>query len=526
MFSQRNKYKRYVLPLSLFVLTAFLVLVTSYLYLKKTASFRFFDEENNIVAGYLITTGRRLYSDIFMNHNPLPLYMSAAIQKIVPVQTLFELVKVHRLFMILFGIGANILLYVRFRSKALMFICVYEFMRYYVSGQMFLAEGMIAYMFAYIVLLIISTLTSHKKIQKWDIVITSFCFTFIILSREPYIPVALFLYSIVFLLASSKKQFILSALLALGITAAVMIQFDLSEFYKQVFLLNREMARNEFKVQDGMQMFSGLTQLYQYVQVGLRFDKPLYILLALVNILLLFLSVNVLKRTSRMNQIVILTTGFVVLFLAGVRNFGAGVEWFGMYRSIPYISILLAMVSALASNRISLLVIIVTFLIAFLHPRSHVIEKRVNAEEYYINYSQTNQVGAVITALCKDYPKPCTLHIDDIYVYPYWITKKPPSYKYAFYYGVNQIYLDYKAIRERELLKSAPTIYYDANCMVSPVGLPAQIKSDYTYLTEINLMTHKEKQSCIAVQNELLPYVDADVAKEIFKNQLFFKKQL
>ena len=522
MFFKTNR--KIILNCLLLALTAIMVLCTSYFYLRKTASFRFFDEENNIVAGYLMTTGRDLYTDIFMNHNPLPIVLSAVIQKLFVINTLFELVKYHRLFMIVFALVANILLFVRFRFKSLIFICVYEFIKFYLSGQMFLAEGMIGYMFAYLVLLIITSLSLRLKIQKMDVLIASLCVSFIVLSREPYIPVAFALYMIVFYLSKSKKWFVVCAILSISIIIGVMIQFNLGEFYKQVVLLNREMAKDEFKVQNGMQIFSGLTQLYQYVFVGLKLDKPVYIVLGLVNIVLLYLSVKNIRRVRLPYRMIVLVTALIILFLAGVRNYQAGAEWYGMYRSIPYIAIILASVSALALNRTTLFIIICTYLVAFIHPRSHILEQKTNTLEYYINYSQTNQFGSVINSLCSNYPYSCSLHVDDIFVYTYWLTKKPLTYKYAFYYGVNQAYLDYKEIRRKELIYDPPTIYLDANCNVAPVKLPVEIESDYRYLTEIDLLTNKRRQSCIAVRKELLPYIDDKINAELLNNQVLINK--
>ncbi len=516
----KDKHANAVLTVCLLILVIGMMLLTSYVYLKETSAFRFFDEENNIVAGYFLTTGKHLYADIFMNHNPLPIFISAYIQKLLDIRTLFELVKYHRLFMIVFALIANAMLLIRFRQKAFVFIFIYEFIKFYLSGQMFLAEGMIAYVFAYFVLLLVSTVFAGKKIETLDLIISSCGFVFITLSREPYIPVALVLFGLILFFSQSRKKAISCGLFVTATIFVYMLQFDLSEFFKQVVLLNKSLASGDLKDQGGLQMFSGLTQLYQYILVGIKLDKPVYMILGIINVIFVFGIYHIARSINIYNRIIFLSIVIFVLFLVGIRNYKAGSEWYGMYRSIPYIVIILSLVSARVSLRVTTALILFTLCVATFHFRSHFREPRVNATEYYIQYSKTNQAGQVIDLLCSKYPKNCTLHIDDIDVYPYWITKKPPSYRYVFYYPVNKAYLDYKLIRLKELADHPPMVYYDGSCMVDPTHLPKSLESQYVFLKEFSLEIGKERQACIAVNEDLLPYIDDDIRSAISKHQL------
>lgn len=525
MFSLKPKIRAYGFPLLLLALVFGMMLVSSYVYLRETSAFRFFDEENNIVAGYFLTTGKHLYSDIFMNHNPLPIFISAGIQETLRITTLFELVKYHRMFMIGFALCANSILLIRFRHKAFLFIFVYEFLKFYLSGQMFLAEGMIAYPLAYMVLLLTTTGLVHKKISNLDLTISSCCFIFIALSREPYVPVTLVIFGLILFFTHSRKMALYAGIISLVLIGMFMLQFDLSEYYKQVVLLNRALAKGDLKDQGNLQMYSGLLQLFQYVIVGMKLDKPVYIVLSAVSAAFLYLVGRKTHSLKGVGQWLFLVIVFGILFLAGIRNYSAGSEWYGMYRSIPYIAILLAFVSSIASARLIVTLLCFTLGVAIFHPRSHFREKRINADEYYIQYSRTNQTGQVINLLCSKYPHSCTLHIDDIDVYPYWITKKPPSYQYIFYYPVNKAYLDYKQIHLKALLDSPPIIYYDGSCMVDPTHLPKSLESQFVFLREFSLDTGKEKQACIAVNRKLLPYIDDDIKSAISKHNLKFGVQ-
>ncbi len=500
------------------ILVMCMVAVTSYVYARETSAFRFFDEENNIVAGYLMHQGRDLYREIFMNHNPLPIFISKAIQDTFPIHTLFELIKYHRIFMIVFAFIFNALLVVRFRARALLFIFVYEFIKFYLSGQMFLAEGLIAYPIAYIVMLLSQSVIRKVKIQSYDVVICSCLCVGILLSREPYIPVTLLLYGIVLLRSASKRIAFWCATASAISIVVYMVQFDLSEYIRQVVRLNQSLAQGDLKAQSNLQAFSGILQLYQYLRVGVNFDKPLYMVLSVI-VLLLIPSVYKLTQQYR-NTIKLVGLGvfFVILFLAGIRNYGAGSEWYGMYRSIPYIAILLSFVSSALSPRVSFGTVLIVLAIAILHPRSHLREPRDNAREYYINYSQSNQVGQVLQLLCRNYGSKCLLHIDDIDVYPYWVSGLPPVYRYVFHYPVNKAYLDYRDIRDHELTRRAPLVYYDGSCLVDPTPLPTSISSSYIFLRKFSDDKDTDKQSCIAIHTTLIPYIDDEIISSIARH--------
>lgn len=514
-------YLRRSLPVVLLGMCVGMLLITSYVYARQTSSFRFFDEENNIVAGYLMHSGRHLYRDIFMNHHPLPIVISQLIQSLVSIDTLFELVKYHRMFMILLAGVAGGLLILRFRTRAALFIFAYEFIKFYLSGQMFLAEGMIAYGFAYLVLLISGSIQDHRPIRVADLIASTLVVAGILLSREPYVPVALLLYAVILYNTKSYRMVLLHVGIGSLLIVVFMLQYRIDEYFKQVVLLNWALAQGDLKAQQSLQAYSGILQLYQYVLVGLRLDKPLYIILAGFVILFVGAVHRLLVILSWKSRMVAFAILILILFSAGVRNYAAGSEWYGMYRSIPYIVILISFVSSLVSHRVALVTMICVMIVAMLHPRSHFNEQRVNAREYYINYSHSNQVGQVLGMLCRDFPGRCTLHIDDIDVYPYWVSKLPPSYRYAFYYPVNKAYLDYSDIRDRELSAHPPVLYYDSSCHVDPAQLPASIRGSYTFLDEATQDGKSRKRSCIAYHAVLADYLDDTIISSIESHGYF-----
>lgn len=502
-------------------ITFILVTFSAYLYLKKTASFRFFDEENNIVAGYLMTQGRHLYNDIFMNHNPGAPVMSYVLQSFFQTTTLFDLVKLHRTFMIMLGILANILLLIRFRTKALLFVGVYEYLRFYVSGQMFLSESMVAYIFAYYVLLLSEKYLDQKKkiTSSVELITASLFFVFVCISREPYVPTVLIFYVLVLFKFAKPKLSLAFFALSIVTIAIFMLQYNITKFYEQVVMLNRLFSIEESKAGGGTQLFSGIFQIVGYPLAAISFDKPLYIILGLASMLFLFFTFRTVKNLkSTFERSIALITIVLLLLFAGLRNFPVGVEWFGMYRSIPYIVIILSFVSSRIYRGHIAPFLIFIIILAFIHPRSHFTEKRINADEYYINYSTSTTDGAVLESLCKKV-RNCTLHIDDIHVYPYFVSKIKPSSEYAFYYPVQRIFLDYKRLREADLCKNPPTLYYDSSCTVDRIGLPKKIQDKYVWLIKDD--GKKISQSCIAINRKALDTITPEQKEFIGKH--FYK---
>ena len=514
----RTRVSRLFSKVSPWILAIAIALFSALLYLRKTASFRFFDEENNIVAGYLMTQGRALYRDIFMNHNPLPLVISQLLQQAIPSGTHFDLVKLHRVFMVVFALIANGLLLIRFRSKALLFVGAYEYMRFYISGQMFLAEGMMAYMFAYYIFLLIEAYYDKRQaISIRDTLIASFLFAFIVLSREPYVPLVVVLYALVLIRSISSKWAWGCATASFAAVGLFMLQYDLGEFYKQVVLLNGPHSVLESKTQGGLQIYSGIWQILDYIRVGFSFDKPLYLILSPICVLVLLFILHQLQSRRWSHSFFFLLTSILILFLAGIRNFGSGTEWFGMYRSISYIAIITAFASSISSQKTKVALLIVIVFIALLHPRSHFIETRNNASEYYINYSPSYTTGTIIALLCEG-QHDCNVFIDGIDVYPYFVSKIKPNYRFAFHYPVNRLFLDYSQVRTESLISEKPIVYYDVSCMISPYKLPDVISQEYMWLNKIDQDGAFHEPSCIAIRKDRAGNVSSSARVEMRKH--------
>src|SRR3989344_3439524 len=138
------------------------LLIISVIYFQFSGSGRFTDEFNSFVRANFMIKGRQIYSEIFSHHQPIMVYISHVLQKILHPNSLFQLVVVHRLFVIVFALLASLILIARFRKPAVLFVFLFELSKYYLFGNLFLGETLIAYAFAYLVGLVLLKFNKEK----------------------------------------------------------------------------------------------------------------------------------------------------------------------------------------------------------------------------------------------------------------------------------------------------------------------------------------------------------------------------
>ena len=126
--------KKKLLLLSLLCLTILYVILYK-IYMPRVNAFGCFDDCNNFMGGYFLLQGKRLFSEIFFNHNPLMAYVSLIIQQITNPQNLYELILRHRQALLLFSFGFNVILLARFGLPVLGFALFYELTKHHHSPE-------------------------------------------------------------------------------------------------------------------------------------------------------------------------------------------------------------------------------------------------------------------------------------------------------------------------------------------------------------------------------------------------------
>jgi len=150
------------------IISILFLLFISKKYYDQATSFAFVDEYDNIAVAHQMIKGKKLFSEVFHNRQIGPVYLSYAIQLITKPQTLYQLIAVHRLFIIAISFIFSILLLFRFGLLGLGFPILFEPIKYYFHGNLFLGESMIVYPIIYLVLLLFE---KNKKPSSFSLYI-------------------------------------------------------------------------------------------------------------------------------------------------------------------------------------------------------------------------------------------------------------------------------------------------------------------------------------------------------------------
>jgi hypothetical protein len=113
-------------------------------------SFKFADEDEHIVIGWMMNKGKRLYQDISTNHQPLNYAFSAVVQRVFHPDNMFMLIKRHRQVVFLWSLLWSTGLTLRFGKKMVFPLLLFEVLKYWLLGNEFLAESFAVYPATYI----------------------------------------------------------------------------------------------------------------------------------------------------------------------------------------------------------------------------------------------------------------------------------------------------------------------------------------------------------------------------------------
>src|SRR4030042_4993493 len=119
-------------------------------YRDRIGAFGCFDDCFNYMGGYFVAIGKKLFSEIFFNHQPLTAYISAGIQLGTKPESIYMLLYQHRIFLIYFAIFFDFLLVLRFGIVGFGFALLFETTKGYLFGERFLSESMIIYPLVYV----------------------------------------------------------------------------------------------------------------------------------------------------------------------------------------------------------------------------------------------------------------------------------------------------------------------------------------------------------------------------------------
>lgn len=427
-----------------FLLIPFWVYLRS-MYRDRLGAFGCFDDCFNIMAGYFIGQGKHLYSEIFFNHEPLPAYISFAIQVLYKPQSIYELIYRHRMVLIGYFAAADMFLTLRFGLIGFAFALLFETTKGFLFGERFLAESMIVYPLVYLF-----GLLWQRRVYRFEAIVIAFSVWFVVFSREPYVPLALFF------LWRHRSRLAIGTFVVLS--AVTVFSHDLSAFWWNVAAVNLHAAG------EGLSW----SVLFYPVTVFLGGNWNLFHWIEVVLTILLLVSL------ARSRTYIFFT--FLVLTLANVRPVAPGTIYYVAFHHLVYYALLIASVLFLWKR--SYLFIAPLILFAVLSPESYLHEQVDRADQFGIGYGHYIMQGEIIRRLSDPTNTLFLESWDDLI---YWQAKLPSAYRYSWYTSSMANFAIYRNARQ-DMFREYPPDFYYGQC--AKFGEISFRRNDYVRLTQ------------------------------------------
>jgi len=493
-------------------ITLGILFLTSYIYFTKAASFHFTDEYTNIVQSYFMTQGRTLYSEIFSHHQPIPNYISFGIQKVLPISDMYQLIIAHRAFVIFWSLFMNMLLILRFRRKALLFIILYETTKFFLFGNLFLSESLIVYPLVYLVGLTIEK-TYKKPLYSFDYILATCAVWFLSFTREAYIPAACLL--LLFLLWNRQHIRAKGIAIIIGIllTISTLRALSIPEYLYAVITLNSQgYIASELSGQGVYGIGIVKPLLYPFFIFITGVWNNFHFVLLVFTATYVFLSYRLIREKHTLLSVFL----WIILGLLAIRYTVPGKLFYEGFHVLAWYATLLGIISFLLttltlSKKTFLLfsVCLPMISITALLTSGYYTPSTSRTQEFYENYTTLHSTGAAIKTLSQPTD---TLLVDFWSTLVYWQAGLKPAYDYVFFLPVMQSSTRYMASRAEMFEKNPPTFYY-FECgkdQHSPPILTDIQKKKYTQLHE-----RDKKTICLFIRNDRYKTIQPEQWKAI-----------
>lgn len=483
------------------------------MYIPRISAFGCFDDCFNFLGGYFMANGKVIYKDFFFNHQPIPAIISYFVQTITNPVNIFELILKHRQFLMLFGFMFNAFLILRFRYIAIPFIIMFELSKFYIFGDRFLAEGLIVYPLVYLLGLVLLKL-SKQKLFAIDYLLSAILGWFVIFSREPYIPLAVFLLVIIFWHKLEKIKKISIGIFAI-LTAVLLVYIgDLKEYYFNIVTFNfQAVLPGDLNVQmwgpKPLHIF--LYPIYIFFYGGSNIFKQL--LIGVNVIFLVYLLVLIKNRYYKLSIFILLILGLsnIRVVMPGALFYESFhlIIWFGLF--VFTISFLIFNYSGKNSIKIFFLSVFSLILLSFVSSKYYFAREKIDVHaEFLTNFGAILHSGETVKILSNTED---TLFLDRSDDLIYWQAKRTSSYKYAWYTSQMNHFTKYSDERIN-MFKNNPPVFYKefGTCpkksAPADASLPSFVAKQY-----VRLYSGKDP-SCLYIHKEKLKEITEEQWKK------------
>lgn len=486
MFSIFTSYK-----LKIFYLVSLVVCYYFFyeIYISRMYAFGCFDDCFNIVAGYLMLSGKTLYSDIFFNHQMGMAYLSSFVQLVFEPQHIADLIFRHRQTIIVFGFLANTFLVLRFGFVGFMFAIFYELSKFYVFGDRFLAESLIVYPLVYMFGLGLFIL-AKKKVFSYEVFAASICAWFVFVMREPYVPAAFLLFAFILFKGTFKSVYkkVSALLLFLGVVSLFLFT-TLQDYFFNVFTVNLSIVIGSDASLDVTLVETALkTLLYPvFVVSSFVYSSPFWIFISFLCAFCLLLGFLIFRKYGW--GVVVFT--YLTLAISNPRPVDVGTIYYEAFHIAPWYGLLvfaflfflvLIFQKVPRVSQGGFLISIAVFVFSFFLSQSFLHDDVDRHAVFLTEYGTYHHVSEIVREIGTEEN---TFFVDGFDELILWNVDKISSYSYPWYTSVMPYIEKYSSSRSEMFLEYPPDIYY-GNCLdredASIRQIPAEVRDNYVRL--------------------------------------------
>lgn len=472
---------------------------------KNIFSLQFGDEEDNFVTGQWILQEKKLYKDIFFIHQPSLVLLSATLQKIARPKNILFLVKYHRVAVFLYSALWSLFLTFKFGYPALIFTLLYEFSKFALLGNLFLAETLVVYPIIFISSTIYKLL-KDKSPAFSELILCCASLIFIQLTLLPLTPLTCLAFSLIIIkLKKNERVKFLKILLVLIIFTIFLLSpfISFTGYIKDTVLI----TLFEFIPQEASYPLSvAIKRIFfsPIVSFGLP-NEGFFLILKILSGCYLLSSLILIKRKKWLIvfifYIMTVTNNFRPLPLG---LFQAGFHYLPFYSLLLWVTILqfkeiytLDSTSFLGKNFV-LGLSLTLFSFYFLFGYKEFSRKNNPAEEWHVNYSNFFTYGETIKILADKKDSCLTIPAGPLI---YWQSNLFPNSSFFYVLGFMKESKNLRKELQNSFEENPPTfLYIDEGKNITEI-LPDFLKN-YQQITKDNkpslFFIHKDKLTKIS----------------------------
>lgn len=501
---------------SLLLISALFILIfIGFLYQRQALSFHFVDEEDNIILGNFLLKGEKLYSDLFSQHQPLAYIGSAQVTKIIKPNSLFLLIKRHREAVIAWSILWGIILILRFRLVAFLTLLIYEPMKIFLLGNLFLSESIVVYPFIYLVGWIF---LSDKNIKKWEIFFLGICIALSFLLLSSLWPVLLIFTFFIGkrILGRLGKFGILGLLGGLLIPIILTLNFvSIPDYFFNAFYIN---FKYYIPMTSQESLIETLLKTFFSPIISLTIWKDKSATLQIIQLLSVLLLINTFILWKLKKYFLIISI-FIILGLTNLRYVIPGLQEYSGFHILPwFISLILITMITIKFVwekyqklwwKIFIGIFMIFLLVTVIKESSLLFAQRDLNKDFYINYSKQSDIGSAIKIMKTDG--------DSLFVVPddwliYYVADIPHFSKMVNYYAWMSKVPEIKNPLHKKFENKLPVFFYCDKCQLGYFGLEKYF-NNYQFLKKDGQYT-----KLMVLKNKLNNLTDKQISELKYYN--------